>query len=164
VQAAAVRIGNVRVPTLPLGATPPTQFVVSDQFAAPGPTGVAPLHVKFVKALPIKGWLVPPPRGRPRTDASTVAGISTAAQPDPGEHDIEYRGAAVRRALAGAASRIPTAKTRATEHAERRVSVLLSRDKPPINVTPTEPVCPRLCLKAPSPRDAITGAQQYEEM
>jgi hypothetical protein len=44
------RFGKVSVPTDPLGAAPPTQFVVFDQFAAPAPNGIAPLHVKSVSA------------------------------------------------------------------------------------------------------------------
>jgi hypothetical protein len=48
VQAGEDSVGNVSVPTLPLGATPPLQLVVFDQLEAPVATGVAPLQVKSV--------------------------------------------------------------------------------------------------------------------
>ena len=44
------RVGNESVPTAPLGAEPP-QLAPLDQFEAPAPAGVAPVHVKSVSAV-----------------------------------------------------------------------------------------------------------------
>jgi hypothetical protein len=67
VHAEAVRAGKVSVPTAPLGAIPPAQFVPADQFDAPVAFGVAPLQVKFVSIPADAGC------GKPRRNAAAAS-------------------------------------------------------------------------------------------